>query len=83
MCKMFADDTKRMVSSLALICDKSKPVDSLRTHVCTVLGSDICSAWNPVCLGTILGVIGKIQILPGKSGNDKVNCGYKYCNNKD
>ncbi|XP_077992245.1 phosphatidylinositide phosphatase SAC2-like [Glandiceps talaboti] len=27
-------------------------------------GSDLCSAWNPVCLGQIEGVIGKIQIHP-------------------
>ncbi|XP_070539882.1 phosphatidylinositide phosphatase SAC2-like isoform X2 [Ptychodera flava] len=27
-------------------------------------GSDLCSAWNPVCLGQVEGVIGKIQIHP-------------------
>jgi hypothetical protein len=27
-------------------------------------GSDICTAWNPVCLGVIQGVIGKMKIHP-------------------
>ena len=29
-------------------------------------GSDICSAWNPVCLGTLLGVIGKMKTHSGE-----------------
>ncbi|XP_077870090.1 phosphatidylinositide phosphatase SAC2-like [Saccoglossus kowalevskii] len=27
-------------------------------------GSDLCTAWNPVCLGQVEGVIGKLQIHP-------------------
>ena len=28
-------------------------------------GSDICMAWNPICLGKVHGVIGKMKIHPG------------------
>ena len=31
--------------------------------LCT--GSDICMAWNPICLGKVHGVIGKMKIHPG------------------
>ncbi|XP_066277216.1 phosphatidylinositide phosphatase SAC2-like isoform X2 [Branchiostoma lanceolatum] len=27
-------------------------------------GEDLCSAWNPVCLGLVHGVIGKVQLYP-------------------
>lgn len=29
-------------------------------------GNALCSAWNPVCIGLVYGLIGKIQILPGE-----------------
>ena len=28
-------------------------------------GYDLCCAWNPVCIGTVYGVIGKLKIHPG------------------
>lgn len=28
-------------------------------------GEALCEAWNPVCIGKIDGVIGKIKVLPG------------------
>lgn len=31
-----------------------------------VSGSAIDEAWNPVCLGKVHGVLGKVKILPGK-----------------
>jgi hypothetical protein len=29
-------------------------------------GIDLCSAWNPVCIGMVYGVIGKVKVHPGK-----------------
>ena len=31
----------------------------------TLTGSALATAWNPVCLGTVDGVIGKIKVHPG------------------
>ena len=32
-----------------------------------VIGDSLKHAWNPFCHGIIYGVIGKIQMLPGKN----------------
>lgn len=31
-----------------------------------LIGIDLCSAWNPVCIGMVYGVIGKVKVHPGK-----------------
>jgi hypothetical protein len=34
-------------------------------------GIDLCSAWNPVCIGMVYGVIGKVKVHPGKKIPEK------------
>ena len=37
------------------------------TYMLYVTGSDLVQAWNPVCIGLVYGVIGKIKIHPGNN----------------
>eukprot|EP00058_Branchiostoma_floridae_P024968 XP_002610458.1 hypothetical protein BRAFLDRAFT_85597 [Branchiostoma floridae] len=39
------------------------PIGSYNT-LYTSTGEDLCNAWNPVCLGLVHGVIGKVQLYP-------------------
>ena len=44
-------------------------------------GIDLCSAWNPVCIGMVYGVIGKVKVHPGKKYHYvATSCSWSYDN---